>query len=170
MDIYIEELLENCQNSDIFLPQKDFLDVINTKYSHSNVDYDRIYKIIPFIEGYFDPYKFKYEYVMSKTTGLDIAPGTTRLPDYLNLVRSKAIYELKKAEQETLDRYEMNKHLYKFNRETLTDEKVEEMRRNLFKENFSFVLQIDQSNNPLLRNYTVITDFYLDETYLFDLR
>lgn len=167
VDIYIEELLENCKKSDIFPPQKED---VNTKCLHSNIDYDKVYTIIPLIEGYFDPYKFKYEYKMSKTTGLDIATETILLPDYLNIVRSKAIYELKKSEQKILDRYEMNKHLYKYNRNTLTDEKVEEIRRNLFKDNFSFVLQIDQSNNPLLRNYTVITDFYLDETHLLDLR
>ena len=102
-------------------------------------------------------------------TGLDgVTPGTTRFRDYLELVRSKSIEELKKAQQETLDSYEMNKSLYKYDRETLTDEKVEEMRKNLFKDKFCFLLHFGYDNRTkcALKYATIITNFYLDENDL----
>jgi hypothetical protein len=115
------------------------------------------------IDGFKDPYRSEYNYDQNKLLQLDVTPGTTRVRDYLEAVRSKTIEELKKVEQHNLNNYELNKDLYKYDRETLTDEKVEEMRQNLFKDKFAFVIKIDKSQFEF---HTILTDFYLDKTDL----
>ena len=89
--------------------------------------------------------------------------GSTRIRDYLNRVRSKAIKEANLARKENLASYELNKDKHRFNRET----SIEEMRRVLFKDKFCFVLQINYFNTGSAINlsniYTILTDFYLDQ-------
>lgn len=152
VDIYTEELLAKYTENDL-LPKEE----VNS--------FDKHKKTSPYnIDGYKDPYESKYEYDMSKLCRIDVTPGITRFRDYLELIRSKSIEELKMAEKETLDNYELNKHLYKYDRETLTSERVEEMKRNLFKDKFCFVIGSKR------RLFTIITDFYLNEEDLAYLR
>ena len=185
VDIYIEELLEKYNENDLlpdaidrsnisaedYLYERDSDSNMRNDYSvdeneYTNSDDETINKI----EGFKDPYRSKYKYDKNKLIQLDIIPGTTRVLDYLELFRSKTVEELKKAEQYNLDNYELNKELYKYDRKTLTDEKVEEMRQNLFKDKFAFVINIDKSqfkfyqwDKPLLTFHTILTDFYLDK-------
>lgn len=148
VDIYIEELLEKYNEHDL-------LPVDNGEISFleptSNDFYVR--------DEYKDPYESKYEYNTSK---LDVTPGTTRIRDYLELIRSKSIEELKKAEKKALDNYEMNKLLYKYDRDNLTVDRVEEMKRNIFKDKFCFMLQFNKPDICLLKNYLIIVDFYIN--------
>ncbi len=154
VDILIEELLEKYNEEDLL--RHDL-----TKYKNHDQDLSEATNSNEYaIEGFKDPYNH-CKYDMSEfSAALCSIDEKTRTRDYLELVRSKTIVELKKAKQETLDSYEMNKHLYKYNREDLTDEIVEEMRRNLFKDKFCFVQFIDGN---LLHKYLIITDFYLDQ-------
>ena len=89
--------------------------------------------------------------------------GSTRIRDYLNRVRSKAIKEANLARKDNLASYELNKDKHGFNRET----SIEEMKRVLFKDKFCFVLQINYFNTgsaiSLSSIYTILTDFYLDQ-------
>ena len=133
-------------------------------YDDSYDDFDEYEKNI---RGYKDPYtpEYEYEHDMSRVCSSDVlTPKHIRVRGYLELLLSKSIEELKKAENETLERYEINKHLYKCDRESLTDEKVAEMRRNLFSEKFCFMIQINRTNN--FKKFLIISDFYLDETDL----
>ena len=148
VDIYIEELLEKYNENDL-LPEDN--EEISLLEHTSNDFYDK--------DEYKDPYESKYEYEMSK---LDVTPGATRIRDYLELIRSKSIEELKKAEKETLDSYEINKLLYKYDRVNLTVDRVEEMKRNIFKDKFCFMLQFNKPDIRLLKNYLIIIDFYID--------
>ena len=88
-------------------------------------------------------------------------------------MRDKWIEEIKKAEQANLQSYESNKERYKYDRKSLTHEDVEEMRRGLFADKFCFVFEIDDSkehhflndflnDEPIIKQCTVLTDFYVD--------
>lgn len=109
-----------------------------------------------------DPYSDEYKY-----DNLEITRGSTKMHDYFDLVRSRAIEEIKKVRDENLQRYDLNREKYKYNRNELTSEKVEEMRRELFKEKFCFLLGIDDvvrenEDSTRFKCIEVITDFYLD--------
>ena len=72
----------------------------------------------------------------------------------MNEYRSKEIEEIKKAKYENLERYESNKEKYKYDRNELTDEKLESIKSELFGEKFCFLLKIDnksKSNNNCIR-------------------
>ena len=178
VDIYIEELLEkynendllpeetkrSCNSDDISSDEKENSHIDSDSDSESENDAnskDNTNKI----DEFKDPYRSKYNYDQNKMLQLNIIPVNTRVRDYLELVRSKAIDELKKVEQQNLDNYKLNKDLYKYDRETLTDQKVEEMRENLFKDNFAFVV-VNTSKKSIFKSHTVLTDFYLDENDL----
>jgi hypothetical protein len=163
LDIFTEELLDKCEEKDLenIMPKDDF------KYKENDDSKSRSNDI----DEFEDPYSEKYKYDMNKIVRIDgVPPGTTRFRDYIELVRTKSIEELKKAQQETLDSYEINKSLYKYDRETLTDEKVEEMRKNLFKDKFCFTLQINIDSNKKFKQITVFTDFYLNQEDLTHLK
>lgn len=89
--------------------------------------------------------------------------GSTRIRDYLNLVRSKAIEEANSTRKANLASYELNKDNQRLNQVR----SIDEMRRVLFKDNFCFVLQIGYFNTESAINlsniYTISTDFYLDQ-------
>jgi hypothetical protein len=89
--------------------------------------------------------------------------GSTRIRDYLNQVRSKAIEEANLARKANLASYELNKDNQRLNQVR----SIEEMRRVLFKDKFCFVLQIGYFNTESAINlsniYTISTDFYLDQ-------
>jgi hypothetical protein len=148
VDIYIEELLEKYNETDLLPTILKNRNLVPCPDTYDNID------------GFKDPYSSKYEYG-EMVSVVNVTPEVTRTRDYLELVRAKTIEEIKKAQEENLQSYELNKELYKYDRETLTDEKIEEMRRNLFKDKFCFRMNFDDHN--LLRQRTIISDFYLDE-------
>lgn len=170
VDIFVERLLEKCHDfeTDLKRDEKAAADVYRDlrlyKLETSDDDIledDQEYE--DNISGYKDPYKPYYEYDMSRVCSSDVvALEPIRVRGYLELLWSKAIEELKKAEEETLESYEINRHLYKYDRESLTDEKVAEMRRNLFGEKFCFMIKINQNEN-IFNELLIITDFYLDD-------
>jgi hypothetical protein len=69
----------------------------------------------------------------------------------MNLIRSIAIEEINKAKDENLERYEINKEKFKYDRNNLTVETFQEMKRELFKEKFCFLLKIND-NSIIVRN------------------
>ena len=122
------------------------------------------------IESMVDPYREEYKFNLDKEL-VNMIPGSTKMRDYLNLVRTKAIEEIKKAKEKNLDRYEIEKE--KYNRDDMTSEKVEEMRRDIFKEDFCFLLKTDnifgeQYSIPY-KFVTIRTDFYVDTFDLHEL-
>ena len=157
VDILIDELLGKYTENDLLSEENNWSSA-RENLSNSDDNYNNI-------EGYIDPYQTsEYKYDMSKM--IQLVPKTNRMRDYLDLVRWKFIDELKKAEKENLSSYELNKLLYKYNRNDLTDEKVDEMCRNLFENKFCFLLQVKGANNCLSDNFLIITDFYLDKSEL----
>lgn len=108
------------------------------------------------IEGFKNPYRPEYDkYKNDLAINVALEPGKIR--EYMSLVQSKAIEEINKAREEILSRYEVNKDKYKSDPKDFTDEKAEEMRRELFKEKFCSVIRVG-----IYKLFTIVTDFYVD--------
>ena len=178
VEIFVEGLLEKCNDFETDLwRDEDFDDFSEDRFRKITrilfpTEYDDSYDEFgeyENISGYKDPYKqeYDYEHDMSRVRSSDVVIlGHIRTRGYLELFRSKAIDELKKAEEGTLESYEINKHLYKYDRDSLTDVKVAEMRRNLFSEKFCFMLKINRNRENIFNQFLIISDFYLDENDL----
>ena len=98
------------------------------------------------------------------------------------MVREKAIDEIRKVQEENLEYYRDNKERFNVDRENLTEEKLEELRSNLFANRFCFLVNVpdyvyissyktctdrDSRANrsiSLFKLHIVITDFYLRES------
>lgn len=153
IDIITEELFEKYNEDEVF----------KIESNNNNSGLEQRSEIEKFFENekLIDPYSDEYKY----DTDLKITLESGKIHDYLNLVRLKAIEEVKNVRDENLEHYELNKAEYKYNRNDLTAEKVEEIRRELFKEKFCFLLRIDdilKETELKFKCVIVITDFYLD--------
>lgn len=102
--------------------------------------------------------------------------------EYLNMVREKAIEEIRKAQEENLQYYRDNKEEFKVYRENLADdEKIEELRSNLFANRFCFLVYVEKIESTftdenfhnwqrserylsLFKLHLVITDFFLAQS------
>ena len=87
-----------------------------------------------------------------------------KLHDYVKNIRSKSIQEINKVREENLQHYDINRDKLKYDRNDLSPAKVQEMRKELFKEKFCFLLRIDNIFDVKIpiKYITIITDFYLD--------
>jgi hypothetical protein len=156
IDIYTEELLAEYSEDDVLPKEKE------PSASHWWIG-------LKLKETIDNPYKIDYNGVLNIDNQVkDVVPGSTKVHDYLNRVRSKAIEEIGKVRDENLSRYELNKERFKKygNRDELTEEKIEEMQRELFEESFCFLLSIDRVKNSrsncLFELHTIVTDCYFD--------
>ena len=116
------------------------------------------------IESMVDPYKELYRFEKKQT---NVTPESTKVRDYLNLVRSKSIEEINKVKEENLSRYDQNKDKYKYKLDELNAYIVEDMKRELFKDRYCFQLRIDRLFLKSVRSIpfqllTIVTDFYID--------
>lgn len=104
--------------------------------------------------------------------------------EYLNMVREKAIEEIRKAQEENLQYYRDNIEKFKVYRENLInqdEEKIEELKSNLFANRFCFLVYVEKIERTwtnekflnwqrlqrylsLFNLHLVITDFYLAQS------
>ena len=162
IDIYTEEQIEKLSEEDLFSNFN--LKIMNNnkkKDSRNEIEDLKFFEI----DSIVDPYKGEYKFDLNQP--IKVTSGSTKIRDYLNLVRSKSIEEIKQVREENLERYEINKKKCNYNRNIeMTSEKVEEIRRELFKEGFCFLLNLKNifgENVSIPYEFvTIITDFYLD--------
>ena len=99
---------------------------------------------------------------------------------YMNKIREKAIEEIRKVRDENLEYNKANKERLKLDKENLTEEKLEELKSQLFAKKYCFLvnkrpiyeryqegMQINryfERYSPLFNLHTVITDFYLRQS------
>ena len=91
--------------------------------------------------------------------------------EYINNMRQKAIVEIRKVEEKSFKIYKANKDKFKIDREEQTEEKLEELKSQLFSTLFCFLVKkepIKKSKNGIesyriFNLQTIITDFYLRE-------
>ena len=91
---------------------------------------------------------------------LNFMTKSTKVIDYLKEVRMKAIEELRKAQDETLEYYRLNSS--RFKSELSNEKNIDELRSELFAERFFFQVNFTQSEKLWPFNvFTFVTDFYL---------
>ena len=90
---------------------------------------------------------------------------STKIADYLNQVRMTTIEELRKAQEETLENYKLNSARLK-SLEEMSENKIEELRSQLFAEKFYFQIRLTTKNyKPWVFNlFTFVTDFYMSQS------
>ena len=164
IDIYTEEILKKYTENDVLPdePKVNLNDRFNNEKTFKVIVNDKYHKFFE-IDSIIDPYKEEYKY---NNDPIDVK--SKKLHDYVNQIRSKSIEEINKVREENLQQYEINRDKYKYDRNDLSPAKVEEMRRELFKEKFCFLLKIDDmfvDKIPIkipIKYITITTDFYLD--------
>ena len=145
VDIHFEEQLEK-YNGDRFLDEK-----ARTDIEESDESYEKGYTL-EFFDSY-DLYLFKKYQEEDK-----LWSESTRVVDYLKQVRMRTVEELKKEMEDCFEYYESN-----------TDKNLEE----LFENKHCFQLAykpIDSNFSWFFDLYTVITDFYLTESNMIELK
>ena len=94
---------------------------------------------------------------------LGLWPESTKVIDYLKQIRMSSIEELRKAQEDTLDFYKLNSSRFK---SSLTNAKtIDELKSELFAENFYFQVRFTQSKIKLsaFSIFTFFTDFYMSQ-------
>lgn len=168
IDICTEMQLEKYTEDDL-LPNE----TENAKYEIKfNNEYETEYEIknrdVEFFEikSILDANRKEYKYVLENQL-TNVTPGLTKARDYLNLVRSNAIEVVNRLREEILKRYSIERDKYQYIRENMTTERVCELRRELFKDSFCFLLKINNMflGRDLIPNKFVIikTNFYMDD-------
>ena len=166
IDIFTEERIREC---------KDDIDEeeCGEKYDPSYFDnYGNVYGV----ETIYNPYKpQKYSINRTDISETEIT-DKAKAVEYMNKVRQKAIEEIRKVQDENLEYYKANKDKLKVDRKNLTEEKLEELKSQLFANRFCFLVKKEpyylffdsgdnkDIKNPLFYLHTVITDFYVRES------
>lgn len=163
IDIYTEKHIEKHSEDDLLSNVNLKIRINNDKINDARNEIENL-KFFE-IDSIVDPYRGVYKFDLNQP--IKVTSGSTKIRDYLNLVRSKSIEEIKKVREENLERYETNKQKYNYNRNIeMTSEKVEEIRRELFKKGFCFLLKFKnifgENVSTPYEFVTIITDFYLD--------
>ena len=86
---------------------------------------------------------------------------TSKVIDYLKQIRMRTIEELKKEQQETLEKYNVNSE--RFKSEINEGKSLEQLRKEIFDEKFYFQIQIKQSIWAF-NVFTIVTDFYMSQS------
>ena len=88
---------------------------------------------------------------------------STKVIDYLNQVRMKTIEKLKKAQDEAFEYYKLNSSRFSYLKEMKDEEKLEELKSQLFAEKFYFQIRLKNEyfNKWIFKLFTFVTDFYM---------
>ena len=92
---------------------------------------------------------------------VDIWPESTKVIDYLKQIRMRTIDELRKEQEEILEKYKLNSERFKSERND--DKSTEELRRELFDEKFYFQIQVKQAIWAF-NLFTFVIDFYMSQS------
>ena len=191
IDVHTEELLEKYANNNRTLSEElyqegdccyDFFR--EYEYEHQTDSHQEIIEFFG-VEEFKNPYKFEYKYDSDRIEEIKATLKSMQVQKYIETIREKAIELARSAEKENLRLYEENKEKYKsIDLKNLTDEKIREIRSDVFRDRFCFVIKIrDQPNrdeierilNPIepklkqkriFKLLTIVSDFYLDEVCL----
>ena len=91
----------------------------------------------------------------------DIWTESTKVIDYLNQVRLRTIEELRKAQEDSLEYYKLNRSSQQ------TDNKsIDQLKSELFSEKFYFQVNFTQPTKRLwyFNLFTFVTDFYMSQS------
>lgn len=162
IDIYTEEELEKYQDNDL-LSDNNTENILIPKSDDNIETYG--------VDSRLDPYSDEYSYNIQLNYEKD---SITK--DYLNDVRLKAINALKLSQDENLKYYNSNKSIIKTSQTQMNEKEINQLKSKLFANKFCFLLDINEykvyktksskkytTNQSIFKLYTIITDFYLNE-------
>ena len=88
---------------------------------------------------------------------------STKVVDYLNQVRMRTIDELKKAQDEAFEYYTLNSSQFNYLKD---EEKLEELKSQLFSQKFYFQLRLSNKKNSrwVFNFFKFVTDFYMSSS------
>ena len=156
LDIYVEERIKEIKENGLQLERIYTFNTCGTMVSH---DYDKYG-----IETLKNPYeKQNYRIKTTKIPKIEIN-DISEAKEYMNRARQKAIDEIRKVEEENLKFYKANKEEFKVDRKNLTEEKLEELKSQLFANRFCFLVKKQPVYTTIFELHIVITDFYLRES------
>lgn len=165
IDIYTEERIREYKKKRVLFKAELFYGSVNRQN-----DEIKTYEV----ETVNNPYEYAM-YSNDRNVILEIIENR-HVEEYMNKMRQKVIDEIRKVQVENLEYYEENKEKFKVDRENLTEEKLEELKSQLFANRYCFLVNKEQIylwedlNNrnvikrPLFNLHTVITDFYLRQS------
>ena len=136
VNIYTKGLVEKFNEDDILPLESEPYERYTTKNEY-----------ISELENYLYPVGYSYE-----TRNIVVTEPTTKIRDYLGVLRENAISEILKAKQHNLDSY-------KTKRLEIEPKDEEKLKSQLFTDMFCFLLKIDQYDLDDL--YFIVCDFYL---------
>ena len=99
----------------------------------------------------------------SKNQSLDLWTESTKVIDYLKQIRMKAIEELRKAQEDTLEYYKVNS--LRFKSELSNEKNIDELRSELFAEKFYFQVDVRNSEKKMLGFQFVHIILFLSQTF-----
>lgn len=149
VDIYSEKLLKKYSENDLLPPPDPIVE--------SRPDELKEPKTFG-VEQINDPfYLQRYNYdTITDQINVNVTPGQTRIRDYVNLMREKAIEKIRKVEEENLELYKSIKKIL---------DKHKPIEEQLFADKFCFLVEIDRSISKGIFNlFIVSTDFYLNKS------
>ena len=150
VDIDIDDCLE--KYNDELLEDLLISSLIERIRFHTNVQCFSQFKVITY-----EPINWS----INQNQAVDIWPESTKVIDYLKQIRMRTIDELKKEQEQTLEKYKLNSERFKSERNG--DKSTEELRRELFEEKFYFQIQINQ---PIwaFKLFTFVIDLYMSQS------
>ena len=148
MDIYSEKLLEKYSENDLLPPQPDPIAEFRPDELKEPKNFG--------VEQINDPYYLQTYNYDTITDQINVTPGQTRIRDYVNLMREKAIEKIRKVEEENLELYKSIKKII---------DKHKPIEEQLFADKFCFLVEIDRLISKGIFNlFIVSTDFYLNKS------
>lgn len=138
VNIYTKGLVEKFNEDDLLPLESEPYE----RYTNKN-------EYISELENYLYPVGYSYE------TRNIVVTESTKIRDYLDMLRENAISEILKAKQHNLDSFKTKR----LEIESKDEEKIEELKSRLFADMFCFLLKIDQYDFDDL--YFIVCDFYL---------
>jgi hypothetical protein len=148
IDIYTEQTLERTNDNDVIvLPKEREKQAVDARnFCHSEED------------SFAEPFNDKYEYSDSRVLPI----SGTKVSDYVNNVRLKAIEEINKFLAQSLEYYEANK--------SRINEAVELNEADLFANRFVFTLNFenmeDIDDSMPFKMALIISDFFINQSDL----
>lgn len=181
IDIHTEEQLEKYSDTDLIgEPFKyEFKELItfgdlkaNIKlFENQNCQDNKIWQ-----KSLIDRNKLATFYDLTNRPHREIEPNTVRVKDYLNTTRDELISQVKKYEEDALNRYEENKKRLLRSIQKIEDRnaQVDEFKKRLFANKHVGILRIDKkirrkllndeikTNESPFKLFLVVLDFYFD--------
>lgn len=160
LDVYIEERIKEFKENGMQLERIYTFDCCGCgTMFYDNETYNKYG-----VETLKNPYKKqKYRIKPTKMPKIEIK-DISQAEEYMNKVRQTAIDEIRKVEEENLTFYKANREKFKVDRKNLTEEKLEELKSQLFANRYCFLVKKQPEYSTIFELHIVITDFYLRES------